>query len=270
LSSDGKNLAYRANRQGKFELWRTSLEDDRETLIGGDDFHIRDLPQWSRDGTHLAYWREKPATGERQLMDWSAVAGEETPITEPKKLEVMPFDWSPGDRSLLVTQPNRDNHRYEIWTVAVGPERSARKIASDPAYDLFQGHFSPDGRWIVFEATRPDRVESTIYAMATTGGQWVPSTDGRQWDDKPRWSPDGKTIYYLSGRNGFYNVYGIRFDPIQGNPFGSPFPVTEFRSPSAMIPKEIMGVELAIAKDRLIVNVEQLSGSIWVLDNVDR
>jgi hypothetical protein len=37
-----------------------------------------------------------------------------------------------------------------------------------------------------------------------------------------------------------------------------------------MIPKEIMGVELAIAKDRLIVNVEQLSGSIWVLDNVDR
>jgi len=28
----------------------------------------------------------------------------------------------------------------------------------------------------------------------------------RYWDDKPRWSPDGKTIYFVSNRTGFFNV----------------------------------------------------------------
>lgn len=37
-----------------------------------------------------------------------------------------------------------------------------------------------------------------------------------------------------------------------------------------MIPKEIMGVELAVSKDHLLVNVEQLSANIWVLDHADQ
>jgi hypothetical protein len=37
-----------------------------------------------------------------------------------------------------------------------------------------------------------------------------------------------------------------------------------------MIPREIIGVELAVTKDRLVVNVEQRSGNIWVLDHADR
>jgi len=271
LSPDGKNLAYRADHQGRFELWQTSLTDGRETLIRGDDFHIRNLPQWSPNKAHLAYWRDETSTGKRQLMEWSALDGEETPITEPQESEeLLPYDWSPDGKSLLISQFNHHNDRYEIWILSVGPDRVRRRIAFDPAYGLFQPHSSPDGRWIVFEAARPDRVESTIFAMAATGGPWIPiATDG-QWNDKPRWSPNGKVIYFVSLRNGFYNVYGLRFDPAEGKPIGSRFQVTEFKSPSARIPKEIMSVELAVSQDRLIVNVEQVSGNIWVLGHTDR
>jgi WD40 repeat protein len=59
----------------------------------------------------------------------------------------------------------------------------------------------------------------------------------RNWDDKPRWSPDGRTIYFLSGRGGFFNVWGIHFDPDAGEPVGQPFQVSKFESPRLMVPR---------------------------------
>ena len=37
-----------------------------------------------------------------------------------------------------------------------------------------------------------------------------------------------------------------------------------------MVPKFIQNVDLSIVKDRMAITMEQVSGSIWVLDNVDR
>jgi Tol biopolymer transport system component/DNA-binding winged helix-turn-helix (wHTH) protein len=279
LSRDGKKLAYRADRPGKQELWQTSLDNGQESIIAGDDFSFRSLPLWSPDGTRLAYFRKRASTEKEQIIIWSALTGEETPITEPKGDKttspkyrnapaLQPYDWSTDGRSLLISQLNHDNQRWEIWAVDITSAQSAGKIASSPEYDLWQGHFSPDGRWILFGANRG--AESTIFLISAAGGPWIPVTDGKQWDDKPRWSPDGKTIYFVSGRNGFYNVYGVRFDPARRKTFGSPFRVTDFRSTAAMIPKGIIGVDLGISQDRLVVNVEQLSGNIWVLDHMDR
>ena len=54
-------------------------------------------------------------------------------------------------------------------------------------------------------------------------------TDGESWDDKPRWSPDGRLIYFVAGRGGFFNVWGVGFlDAAKGKPVGKPFAVTSF------------------------------------------
>ena len=161
----------------------------------------------------------------------------------------------------------------EIWlTSAVaaghgGPQ--ARRIASDRAYNLHQPHFSPDGRWILFEAVRysPD-AESSLYVMPAAGGPWTLISKGKPWDDKPRWSPDGKTIYFVSARGGFFNVWGIRFDSTNGKPAGEAFRVTSFESPRLMISDSIPLVELSLTQDKLVVTMEDRSGSIWLLDNV--
>jgi Tol biopolymer transport system component len=150
-----------------------------------------------------------------------------------------------------------------------GPE--ARKITSHPTYDLAQSHYSPDGRWIVFEAFKESpKVESTLYVIPAMGGAWIPVTDGRYWDDKPRWSPDGKMIYFVSARGGAFNVWGIRFDPIDGQPVGESFQVTAFKNPTLIIPDKINFVELSLTQDKLVLAMEERSGSIWFLDNVDR
>ena len=106
--------------------------------------------------------------------------------------------------------------------------------------------------------------------MPALGGAWVRVTDGRYWDDKPRWSPDGKTIYFISSRSGVYNIWGIRFDPTNGQPAGEAFRVTAFENPSLMIPDKINLVGLSLTQDKLVLTMEDRSGSIWMLDNVDR
>jgi hypothetical protein len=70
---------------------------------------------------------------------------------------------------------------------------------------------------------------------------------GKYRGEKPRWSPDGKTIYLGSHRSGFFNVWGIYFDTAGGRPSGEPLRVTKFESPGLMVPEQIPFVGLAVA-----------------------
>jgi hypothetical protein len=123
----------------------------------------------------------------------------------------------------------------------------------------------------VFEAiANSPNPESTLYTVPASGGRWTRITDGKHWDDKPRWSPGGKTIYFVTGRGGFFNVWGTHFDPDAGKPVGQPFQVSKFESPRLMVPRWIPTAGLSLTRDKLVMAMAEESGSIWVLDNVDR
>jgi Periplasmic component of the Tol biopolymer transport system len=116
----------------------------------------------------------------------------------------------------------------------------------------------------------PTAARSSLYAVSASGGPWKQITDGSGWDDKPRWSADGKTIYFVSGKGFFFDVWGIRFDPERSEPLGKPFRVTTFDRPSLMIPRWIPPVALSISQNKLLLTMSESSGGIWLLDNVDR
>ena len=96
----------------------------------------------------------------------------------------------------------------------------------------------------------------------------IPITQGRFWDDKPRWSPDGRVIYFISVRGGFVNVWARRFDSVRGEAVGESFEVTTFQTPARMLLPRIMQLHMALANHRIILPMTDVSASIWVLDNV--
>ena len=274
LSRDGRKLAFGGSRAGKWYLWEKLLPDGPEAPVVADESNRRAFGVWSPDGTRLAYWRRSPSTDEGQIVQWSSKDRSEEPLTTPDHSKWVVFDWSPDGKWILAETELTAEGRSEIWQIPAdaGPhaEATARKIIFGPGYYVYQSRFSLDGRWIVFEGLRlkPAGKESALYVMRASGGPWIQITDGKNWDDKPRWSPDGRSIYFVSGRGGFFNVWGVRFYPAKGKTQGPAFAVTDFDRPSLMVPRDIRSVELSLSQDRLVLTVAQVSGSIWVLDNV--
>ena len=88
------------------------------------------------------------------------------------------------------------------------------------------------------------------------------------WDDVPRWSPDGRILFFLPRRAGFFNGWGIPFDPQSGQSRGEPFQVTRFERPSRVIPGwfSFHGV----SRDRLVLGLADQSGSVLRIENIDR
>jgi serine/threonine protein kinase/Tol biopolymer transport system component len=274
LSSDGAKLAFDCKRAGQYGLCEKDLSTGSENTLSFDDPYIRSGPHWSPDGTHLAYVRAKASTGEFQVVTWDSKTRSEHIVTELRRTWMLFFDWSPDGNWLLVSEGNPFGGQMELWRFrAEGVHRpnDARVVASGPGFDIYQENFSPDGRWIVFEGVKGSAKgsESAIYVVPSGGGSWTQITDGKQWQDKPRWSADGRTIFFISDQNGFLNVFSVPFDPIKGKAAGAISQVTDFKSADLEIPNMFQGLGFSLANGKAMLTISQSSGGIWLLDNLN-
>jgi Tol biopolymer transport system component/DNA-binding winged helix-turn-helix (wHTH) protein len=274
---DGSKLVYRVVRDGRQEVWERSIADGREHLLISSPGWFRTRPRWSPDGTSIAYLR-RSATGRNPRTDVVvavlSTGGEERLLTRPGHVDLTPTDWSPDGRWLLGACRKASGPPATcVLSASSSPDRDASVavVASDASKNLFEQRFSPDQRWISFMAVDTnDAATSTIYIVPVAGGRWTPITEGAWYDDKPHWAPDGRTLYFLSNREGFFNVWGRRIDGTAGVPVGSPFRVTSFNSSRETVSQQLSAMQIAVTSRRLFLPMTETAAELWMLDHVDR
>jgi Tol biopolymer transport system component/DNA-binding winged helix-turn-helix (wHTH) protein len=280
LSPDGRVLVHAADRAGQRELWETSVETGSEKLLARDS-SWRGFPRWSRDGRRLLYVRTHAGRGDTEPPQHSLVVlpaggGEEQVVTTPDSALVLPSDWSPDGAWVLASSNRGTDGRHQIcrFPLSASPraETGMRVIASDPGKDLWHARISEDGHWVSFHAVAAkERNVSTIYVRRLDGERWIAIAPSGGWDGKARWAPDGKALYFISNRTGLFEMWGIRFDPVQETSVGQPFRIAED-------PRVDRGMTLAgnpppglsLAAGRLAIPLSDASSSLWMLENVAR
>jgi Tol biopolymer transport system component len=104
-----------------------------------------------------------------------------------------PSSWSRDGRYVLFNRGNIGT--TDVWVMPLADPTKASAFVATPAFDT-NGQFSPDGRWVAYRSSESGRQEIYVTPFPGGGAKWQVSSAG---GTQPRWSADGRVIYFVSG-----------------------------------------------------------------------
>ncbi|HKD09458.1 MAG TPA: protein kinase [Bryobacteraceae bacterium] len=276
LSRDGRTLVYESQTSLQSNhLWIKDLTGgDARPLTGAPWFEYN--PAISGDASKVTYTVfEQPLNVNEKV--WFAVFPR--PNGPYRKLcdRDCYLSWGlNSDGSRLLYSPDDVHHKIAILDTANGGNKP---VVEHPAYELFQANFSPDDRWIAFtafsSAGQAGVGQTAIFIVPSDAGgvlppdRWIrfePGLTGNG-DGRPRWSPDGNLLYFMSRRDGFDCLWARRLDAVTKQPIGSPFAVYHMHGIAnslATVPPQYSAI--SVAEGKVAMPLANIKGNIWLLE----
>ena len=225
ISPDGTRVAYTVSetKTEKDKEWKPVVQVWVVPTGGGEARQFTrgekssTAPDWSPDGTMLAFLSDREKDGERQVWMMRADGGEAWVVTSHKG-GVNSFRFSPDSKQLLLVatdQPGKDEEDRKkvkddtilidrdlkmahlwLWNI----EKKEEKRITQGDFTVSDPQWSPDGTKISY-TTRPtpkpdDGSLSEVWVMNVAGGEKKRIEDTAASSDSARWSSDGRWIAY--------------------------------------------------------------------------
>jgi hypothetical protein len=134
---------------------------------------------------------------------------------------------------------------------------------------VLYGRFSPDNRWISFTIrTSPTHARVAIAPFnglrPIPESAWITIADVST-EDWANWSPDGRTLYFPSERDGHRCLWGQRIDAVSHRPVGEPFAAWHFhgRTSYAYCCRD----GWSAAGGRIAIALTEDTGNIWLMSH---
>jgi Tol biopolymer transport system component len=194
LSPDEKRIAVeqRDPKTRTADIYVKDLERDttlRLTFDPSDDV----FAVWSPDGSRIAWVSNRG--GKHQLYQRLASGGgQEELLLQPDVLRLTIDDWSKDGRFIIYTSTSMET-RTDLWILPLDGDRQPFPFLQTP-YLENRAQFSPNGRWVVYESNESGKPEVYVRTFPASDQKWSISTKGGRF---PRWRPDGKELFYISG-----------------------------------------------------------------------
>src|SRR3954469_11620043 len=241
FSPDGSTVAYvvttvdqKQNRR-RSEIYAVPVDGSRPPRALTTAPQSSNSPRWSPDGQAIAFLSARPMPGDAatdtprpQVWLLPLAGGEPRRVTNLLN-GVSAFQWSPDGTRLVVVgrsgpsdtakSPSDvrhyahanykfndsgwfDDKRTHLWIVGASGGAPAQITSGDDWNDS-DPQWSPDGRTIAFVSDRSGKAfdmghNTDVWTIDANGGALIRISDHPSGDNSPRWSPDGKTIAFLS------------------------------------------------------------------------
>ena len=120
-------------------------------------------------------------------------------------------DGSPAyspDGKWIVFSSDRGGSR-QLW-ICDSEGMAPRQLTHLEPISAWYPAYSPDGRWIAFEGRRGN--DSDIYLASPLNGAVTPLLQGKSAEQRPRWSRDGRRLYFGSDSSGRFEIWRVDVD----------------------------------------------------------
>ena len=252
LARDGHFIAFASDRSGRGNIWVRGLATGKELSVAASPFAQR-YPVMNASGAKIAF---SVFEKEQRVVYVSEPGGAPERVCDGC---LRATDWSRDEKSLLVF----GGDPYQISILDIASHRLI-PLVKHPDYGVLYGRFSPDNRWISFTA-RVQRAHGRIVIASADGPKPIPES---AWltiaeaepDDYANWSPDGKTLYFTSSRDGYSCLWGQRIDASSSRPVGKAFAVQHFHG------RVSFGHGgLSAAAGRIAIALIERTGNLWMM-----
>jgi eukaryotic-like serine/threonine-protein kinase len=253
LSNNGRQVAFASDQSGRISIWIRDLATGRESSVASSPF-VQRYPLLNASGTRVAF---SVFEKYKRLVYVAAPGGAREKLCDGC---LQASDWSRDEKTIVVFGGNP----YHIDALDLASRRRT-PLLMHPSHPLLFGRFSPDNRWISF-TIRDEPNRGRIAIAPADGPKPVPESvwimieqsDPEDWAD---WSPDGKTLYFPSARDGHNCLWGQRLEARSHRPLGEAFAVQHFHGGVSYRSSD----GWSAASGRMAMVLVEESGNIWMM-----
>jgi Tol biopolymer transport system component len=233
LSPDGKYVAFA--RGGPGDLWILDIQNARTDRLTSHAAHDAN-PRWSPDGKTVAFDSSRDGPSNLYQRTVNAV-GDDTLLLKTESAKTL-SDWSRDGKYLVYTSDN------DIWALPVSRDVKAASAKADGPKPIqvtktpfmeTTPRISPDGRWVAYTSNEPGEIRVYIQSFPQPDFKQLVSPGGGV---EPRWSRDGKELYYYTG--GVF-PYGGPAATIMAVSVHAAGPSVSISSPTPRVPRGVPG-----------------------------
>ena len=200
---------------------------------------------WSRDGRTMAF-RSDDDGSSLYLKAATGLERERKRFAVPPAIrdDLIPNSWSLDDQQILFTRQGASGEHLELLPVAGGgPTRFLTGKASET-----NGQISADGKWVAYASNESGNWEIYVTSFPGAAGKWQVSRGG---GTEPRWSGDGKEIFYIAP-DGILMAVPVTGENIFAT--GTPVPLFQIHGRAPISSTDVFTYDVAKDGKRFLVN----------------